>query len=59
MICDKCGGRGTIHFKQHFGYSRRTYTWQKPCDDCGGTGITHCCDGLREQPEKQDDDPQP
>jgi hypothetical protein len=24
------------------------------CSDCGGTGIEHCCEGLREQPEKND-----
>jgi hypothetical protein len=24
------------------------------CPDCGGSGIEHCCEGLREQPEKND-----
>lgn len=24
-----------------------------PCPDCTG-GIAHCCEGLREQPEKDD-----
>jgi len=30
---------------------------KKPCEECGGTGIIHCCDGLREQPEEDNDKP--
>jgi hypothetical protein len=27
----------------------------EPCPDCGGCGISHCCDGLQEQPERTTD----
>jgi len=41
MICPYCHGTG-----------RHDPPSLLPCDACGGTGRLHCCDGLREQPEK-------
>jgi DNA-binding XRE family transcriptional regulator len=26
------------------------------CPDCGGSAVSHCCDGLQEQPEKAQHD---
>jgi hypothetical protein len=32
------------------------YLIEAICPDCMGSGITHCCDGLREQPEPHSKD---
>lgn len=42
MNCSACFGTGV----------RETAYQHEPCQECGGYGVQHCCDGLREQPEK-------
>lgn len=42
MNCPRCHGTG---FLGHY----------DPCPECEGNGALHCCDGLCEQPEKEND----
>ena len=58
MNCEKCHGTGFIwgpscEHKFPDGTVIATADLvKKPCEECGGTGKSHCCDGLKEQPEK-------
>jgi len=48
MMCEECHGTG---------FHRERGDWwcvELPCEECGGSGISYCCDGLREQPEKEE-----
>jgi hypothetical protein len=49
MICDLCGGKRQVVILRTF--MREVI----PCPECGGSGVTHCCDGLREQPQTDTD----
>ena len=53
MICETCIGIGEILIDGYgMPVSRlRDAIMMVPCPDCDGSGITHCCDGLREQPD--------
>ena len=50
MNCPDCHGTG---------YAKKEWPpfslWDILCKECGGAGIIHCCDGLHEQPEAEDD----
>lgn len=46
MNCDKCHGKGWVDDPDIMSSARL------PCEECGGNGKSHCCDGLKEQPEK-------
>jgi len=50
MRCEKCQGAGKVKGIAclHTGQSIEV---EMPCRECGGTGVSHCCDGLQEQPE--------
>jgi hypothetical protein len=58
--CQTCQGRGTGYVSLppvQESYPYRYYYFEVQivgCPDCGGSGIEHCCEGLREQPEKND-----
>lgn len=45
MICEYCQGIGGVQ-------SEKGETI--PCPECYGFRITHCCDGLCEQPEEDE-----
>jgi len=49
MICADCHGTGHVSevYENEQGMGRVRLI---PCGECGGSGITHCCDGLQEQP---------
>lgn len=53
MICPRCSGTGMVTYTQRSPRARRAYTWQEVCPECGGQRFTHCCEGLREQPEPE------
>ena len=58
MNCEKCHGTGYIGRSQS---TEHMYVWPKlamriTCEECGGTGKSHCCDGLKEQPEPDTSD---
>jgi hypothetical protein len=56
MICELCDGCGYVLAPGVRLDDPTRRLWLKlPCGDCGGSGITHCCEGLREQPEAEDD----
>lgn len=53
MRCYWCLGSGYV-----IDFWEVTY----PCPKCDGAGLEHCCEGLKEQPEEDQDDanqPQP
>jgi hypothetical protein len=55
MICELCDGCGYVVAPGVRPDDPTRRVWLKlPCGDCGGSGITHCCEGLREQPEPED-----
>ena len=45
MICERCHGAGEV----------LNFSLPEPCPECNGCGLAHCCDGMREQPEGNDD----
>ena len=56
MRCETCHGKG-VCLRDGLpavavmpGDPARVVSVWEPCPECGGTGITHCCEGLREQP---------
>jgi hypothetical protein len=49
MRCERCQGLGRDPRSEPTG-PMGTF----PCIECQGMGITHCCDGLREQPANDD-----
>jgi hypothetical protein len=49
MRCERCQGLGRDPKSEPTG-PMGTF----PCIECQGMGITHCCDGLREQPANDD-----
>lgn len=49
MICPTCKGERKQRVQVPINNGGTAYL-DAPCDDCGGTGIAHCCDGLQEQP---------
>jgi hypothetical protein len=51
MICEWCGGYGMLPIINIDKNTRPVICGEEPCFECGGTGITHCCDGICEQPE--------
>ena len=55
MICTTCDGKGRVpkHPKRLRELAPLLFEERVPCPDCGGTGRMHCCEGLREQPEKR------
>lgn len=55
MICETCHGQHYVDYWVELrgsGLEHPHYvlSW-KPCPDCGGHGVSHCCDGLCEQPD--------
>jgi hypothetical protein len=50
--CEKCHGVGRVRvwLPQYYPSEMGGMGWDT-CWDCQGSGITHCCDGLCEQPE--------
>lgn len=54
MRCERCQGTGTILIIDLMTPRVGINGEQAPCPDCNGTGITHCCDGLCEQPEREE-----
>ena len=53
MRCQFCDG-GKIDWPTLI--DGRQHTVKIDCPECGGTGHLHCCEGLREQPEKDRED---
>ena len=53
MRCQFCDG-GKIDWPTLI--DGRQHTVKIDCPECGGTGHLHCCEGLREQPEKDCED---
>ena len=51
MKCEKCHGIGQYRVWDEI--DPHGMRWE-PCWDCHGSGITHCCDGLCEQPSGGD-----
>ncbi len=52
MLCETCrftGRPGFVRRPRTSGEGERDE--MVPCPDCGGQGISHCCDGICEQPE--------
>ena len=49
MRCQFCDG-GKIDWPTLI--DGRQHTVKIDCHECGGTGHLHCCEGLREQPER-------
>ena len=45
MRCEACHGTG-FHREDGWWYM------ELPCEECGGSGISYCCEGPKEQPEK-------
>jgi len=55
MNCEKCHGTGMVVGLTPDGITadgEDCWCYLIPCEECGGTGKSHCCDGLKEQPEK-------
>lgn len=50
MNCEKCHGTGFIPIWE----DGLDILVRYPCEECGGTGKSHCCDGLKEQPEGEE-----
>ncbi len=50
LKCDECHGIGMKVRWHPAGRLEALY----PCPKCNGSGIAHCCEGGREQPEKDD-----
>ena len=49
MRCEACQGTGFIpYLETHIRVPR-------PCEECGGSGIAHCCEGLCESRETQEE----
>lgn len=53
MICELCDGDGVLPVIA-MPEGKPVITGEEPCFECGGTGITHCCEGLRPQPEQRE-----
>lgn len=53
MRCETCQGTGKTMSRAPFGDpAKDLYTCTMiACPECGGSGVTHCCDGMREQPD--------
>lgn len=52
MRCDRCKGSGCG--PREWLSVMGGVMWQVgPCPDCNGSGISHCCDGLCAQPDRQ------
>lgn len=51
MICQTC--HGDPRFRVTYLPWTGGEVWSLSCPECGGCGITHCCEGLREQPEAE------
>lgn len=49
MRCETCQGSGERRV-----ISGEFVGW-RPCPDCNGFGVSHCCDGLQEQPETSEE----
>ena len=56
MRCETCQGRGQVTERVDATCEPTPQFHQDqaslPCPECGGSGITHCCDGLCEQPDR-------
>lgn len=56
MICEACHGKGSITAPATRDEAQHGLNdvwpgdpYPFPCRECGGSGVTHCCDGLREE----------
>lgn len=56
MRCETCQGMGTSYKLAHIVRIGNEIS-PGPCPDCGGSGISHCCDGIREQRDPGDETP--
>ena len=54
MRCPTCHGTGNVVRQSPVCPDLGLWSnYEVPCQDCGGSGITHCCEGMREQAEDE------